>query len=468
MKIVMKFGGTSITGIENVKRVANIIASAAKQRQKVVAVISALDGMTEKLIEASELAEKRNRNFIASFKEEVQNKHLKLVKGAIEKASVREEISRIIRATVEELEKVLTGIVYVGELTPRSRDYILSFGERLSTPIIYGAVKDLGLETCYLTGAEAGIVTDANFGEALPLLNVTKLQVRERLEPLLKKGVVPIVTGFIAATQDGTITTLGRGGSDYTATLIGAAIEADEVWIWTDVSGLMTSDPKIVPNAKTIPEISFEEALEMAFFGAKAMHPRALEPIMDGNTVVRIKNIFNPDGPETLLTRQQKVKPGKTVKAVTLLKDSAVITVNGAGMIGAPGTAAKVFDVLGKSGINILMISQGASEANISIAVRRGVLDRAVNALETALLGRGLIREITAEDDVCIISVVGAGMKNTPGIASRLFTAVARKRINVRMIAQGSSELNISFVVKEADAAAAVQALHEEFRLYED
>lgn len=464
----MKFGGTSIKGIENVKRVANIIASAAKQRQRVVAVISALDGMTEKLIEASELAEKRNRNFITSFKKAVLDKHLKLVKGAIEKASVREEISRIIRATVEELEKVLTGIVYVGELTPRSRDYILSFGERLSTPIIYGAVKDLGLETRYLTGAEAGIVTDANFGEALPLLNVTKLQVKERLEPLLKKGVVPIVTGFIAATQDGTITTLGRGGSDYTATLIGAALEANEVWIWTDVSGLMTCDPKIVPNAKTIPEISFEEALEMAFFGAKAMHPRALEPLMDGNTIVRIKNIFNPEGPETVLTRRQKVKPGKTVKAVTLLKDSAVITVSGAGMIGAPGTAAKVFDVLGKSGINILMISQGASEANISIAVRRGMLDRAVNALEMALLGRGLIREITAEDDVCIVSVVGAGMKNTPGIASKLFSAVARKGINVRMIAQGSSELNISFVVKEADAIAAVQALHEEFRLYED
>jgi aspartate kinase len=380
---------------------------------------------------------------------------------------VRKEIQKITTATMDELEKVLTGIIYVGELTPRSRDYILSFGERLSTPIVYGALKDIGVEACFLTGSEAGIVTDSNFGEAVPLINVTKLQVRERLEPLLGKGVVPVVTGFIAATQDGVTTTLGRGGSDYTATIIGAALAAQEVWIWTDVDGLMTSDPKIVPNAKTLPEISFKEALEMAVFGAKAMHPRALEPLMDGDTIVRIKNIFNPENPGTTLMKEQKIKPGATVKAVTILKDVALINISGAGMIGAPGTAAKVFEVLGKSNINILMISQGASEANISLVVRRSVLEKAVNALEVALLGRGLISEITAEDDVCAVSAVGAGMKNTPGIASKLFTAVARKGINVRMIAQGSSELNISFVVKEVDGAAAVKAIHEEFKLSE-
>jgi aspartate kinase len=299
-------------------------------------------------------------------------------------------------------------------------------------------------------------------------MNASKYQVKERLEPLIEMGIVPVVTGFIAATQDGTTTTLGRGGSDYTATIIGAALSADEVWIWTDVDGLMTTDPKIVPSAKTLPEISFEEALEMAVYGAKAMHPRALEPLMDEKTIVRIKNIFNPEGPGTAITGEIKIKHGVTVKALTLLRDVAVITLTGAGMIGTPGTAAKVFEVLGKNGINILMISQGASEANISLAIRRNYLEKAVNALEVALLGRGLIREITYEDDVCIISAVGAGMKNTPGIASKLFTAVARKGINVRMIAQGSSELNISFVVKEADGKAAVQAIHEEFKLGED
>jgi aspartate kinase len=468
MRIVMKFGGTSVTGVENVRRVAYTIASHVRKGHEVVAVVSALDGVTERLIEASELAEKRDKNFISQFKSELLEIHLQLTNNSIKSSTLKSEISQIVTSTIEELEKVLTGIIYVGELTPRSRDYILSFGERLSTPIVYGAVRDLGLEARFLTGSEAGIVTDANFGGASPLLNVTRHQVAERLEPLLKKGIVPIVTGFIAATQDGIITTLGRGGSDYTATIIGSALGADEIWIWTDVNGLMTADPKIVPSARTIPEISFEEALEMAVFGAKAMHPRAVEPLMDGNAIVRIKNIFNPEGPETVIKREQKIKPGKTVKAVTLLKDAAVITVSGAGMIGVPGTAAKVFDVLGKSGINILMISQGASEANISIAIRRNVLDKAVNALEVALLGRGLIREVTAEDDVCIISAVGAGMKNTPGIASKLFSAVARKGINVRMIAQGSSELNISFVIKETDAKAAVQAIHEEFRLHEE
>ncbi|MEM2937227.1 MAG: aspartate kinase [Candidatus Bathyarchaeia archaeon] len=468
MRIVMKFGGTSVASWENIKRIAELIAHHIRQGHKIVAVVSALDGITEKLSEAAESAEKREKGFINPFRQEMLDKHVKLAEKVIRNPHIQEEILQLITSTVDELEKVLTGIIYVGELTPRSRDYILSFGERLSTPIVYGALKNIGLEACFLTGAEAGIVTDSNFGEANPLMNVTKLQVKERLEPLLEKGTVPVVTGFIAATQDGITTTLGRGGSDYTATLIGAALAAEEVWIWTDVDGLMTSDPKIVPDARTLPELSFKEALEMAVFGAKAMHPRALEPIIDGNTIVRIKNIFNPEGPETVLMKEQKVKPGATVKAVTLLKDVALINVSGAGMIGAPGTAAKVFDVLGKNKINILMISQGASEANISLIVRRNVLEKAVNALEVALLGRGLISEITAEDDVCVISAVGAGMKSTPGIASRIFTAVARKGINVRMIAQGSSELNISFVVKEVDGKAAVQAVHEEFKLGED
>lgn len=466
MRIVMKFGGTSVATGENIRRIADIISSSVSKGHQIIAVVSALDGITEKLIEAAERAEKRDKGFIHNLGQELLNRHLRVAEEAIFNSSILKEIQLTIAATLEELEKILTGILYVGELTPRSKDYILSFGERLSAPILYGALKDVGLNTCFLTGAEAGIVTDDNFGEANPLMNVTKLQVKERLEPLLQKGMVPVVTGFIAATQDGITTTLGRGGSDYTATILGAALGAEEIWIWTDVDGLMTSDPKIVPDAKTLPELSFREALEMAVFGAKAMHPRALEPIMDSNTIVRIKNIFNPNGPETVLVKETKAKPG-TVKAVTLLKDVALINISGAGMVGAPGTAAKVFEVLGKNKINILMISQGASEANISLIIRRNLMEKAVNALELALLGGGLIREITGEDDVCVISVVGAGMRNTPGIASRVFTAVARRGINVRMIAQGSSELNISFVVKESDGPAAVQAVHEEFKLGE-
>ncbi|MCK5562918.1 aspartate kinase, partial [Candidatus Bathyarchaeota archaeon] len=369
------------------------------------------------------------------------------------------------KAIANELKNVLTGIIYLGELTPKSKDYVLSFGERLSTLIIWGALRNLGLKTQYFTGKDVGIITDSNFGEARPLPKMTTHQVKQKIEPLLAKGIVPVVTGYIAATQDGEITTLGRGGSDYTATIIATALDADEVWIWTDVDGLMTSDPKIIPSAKIIPELSFQEAIEMAIFGAKAMHPRALEPAMEKNIPVRIRNTFNPEKPGTLIVKEQKIKPKDIVKAITLIKGLALVNISGAGMIGTPGTAAKVFDILGKNNINVLMISQSASEANISFVLQREVLEKAVSTLEIVLLGRGLIRKVTAEDDVCVIAVVGAAMRGTLGVAARVFGAVAGRGVNVHMIAQGSSELNISFVVKEVDGEKAVRAIHEEFKL---
>jgi len=461
----MKFGGTSVASGENIRHIANLIANYVGQGYAIVVVVSALKGVTDKLVEVSEQAKKGNRDYIHEFKQEIAENHLTVARKAVRDKVIREEVERIVTATVDELEKVLTGIIYLGDLTPKSEDYVLSFGERLSTPIIWGALKDSGLNAQHYTGKDAGIVTDSNFGEASPLMNVTKHQVREKVEPLLGKGIVPVVTGYIAATQDGVTTTLGRGGSDYTATILGAALHVDEVWIWTDVDGLMTSDPKIVPSAKMMPEISFQEATEMTIFGAKAMHPRALEPAMEENIPVRIRNAFNPENPGTLIVKEQRIKPGDVVKAITLVKDVALVNVSGAGMVGAPGTAAKVFDVLGKDNVNILMISQSVSEANISFIIQRSLLERAVSTLEIALLGRGLIREVTAEDDVCVVAVVGAGMKGTSGVASRIFAAIARKRINVRMIAQGSSELNISFVVKESDGEDAVRAIHEEFKL---
>ena len=450
---------------KNIRHVANLIAKYVGQDYRIVAVVSALDGVTDKLIEASEQAKKGNRDYINEFKQKIFEKHLTAVKEAIENKHIQEEMEQILKTTVDELEKVLKGIIYVGELTPKSRDYVLSFGERLSAPIVCGALRDLEFNAQYFTGGEVGIVTDSNFGEAMPLMNLTKHQVKEKIDPLLEKGTVLVVTGFIAATQDGITTTLGRGGSDYTATIIGAALAADEVWIWTDVDGLMTSDPKIVPSAKMLPELSFQEATEMTIFGAKAMHPRALEPAMEENIPVRIRNTFNPENPGTLIVKEQKIKLGEVVKAITLIKSVALVNVSGAGMVGTPGTAAKVFDALGRNNINILMISQSVSEANISFVIKRSLLERAVSTLEIALLGRGLIREVTTEDDVCVVAVVGAGMKGTPGVASRIFTAIAKKGINIRMIAQGSSELNISFVVKETDGEETVRAIHKEFEL---
>jgi aspartate kinase len=304
-------------------------------------------------------------------------------------------------------------------------------------------------------------------------MDYTTHRIWQTILPLLEKGVIPVVTGYIAADQDGVVTTLGRGGSDYTATILGVALAADEVWIWTDVDGIMTADPKIIPSAKKLSLLSYQEAAEMAIFGAKAMHPRALEPVIKNNIPVRIRSVFHPDNDGTLITKEpeiklsaiKSIKSTEVVKAVAMIKDVAMLNVSGGGMVGAPGSYAKVFEVLGKNDINVMMISTAVSEANMSLVVRRSLLGRALSTLEIALLGRGLVSEVTAEDDVCVIAAMGANMKGTLGVASRIFTAMAQKGINIRMIAQGSSELNISFVVKEKDGEAAVRAIHEEFKL---
>jgi aspartate kinase len=464
-KIVMKFGGTSVATGENIRRVAKIVADSVKKGYRVVVVVSALAGVTNQLVEEAEQAKKKDEKQIQEFTRKLVEKHVATATEAIENKSVQKEIEQVIKKTVSELEKVLTGICYVGEITPKSRDYVLSFGERLSAPIVWGALRDIKLQTGCFTGKEAGIVTDENFGEARPLMNVTTHQVKGRLEPLLEKNIVPVVTGYIAATQDGVVTTLGRGGSDYTATILSVALAAGEVWIWTDVDGIMTTDPKIVQSARRLPQLSYGEAAEMAIFGAKAMHPSALEPVIEAHIPVRIRNVFNSENHGTLIADGQEAKSTDVVKAVALIKDVAMINIRGAAMVGAPGSYSKVFDVLGKNNVNIMMVSAAVSEANISLIIRRSLLGRTLSTLEIALLGRGLVSEITAEDDVCVIAAMGANMKGTLGVASRIFAAMAQKKINIRMIAQGSSELNISFVVKEKDGEAAVRAIHEEFKL---
>lgn len=465
MKIVMKFGGTSVATGENIQNVANLVMKSVKQGCNVVVVVSALDGVTDELFEAGEQAKKEKQDYIQAFKQRMLERHCTALTKAIKAPSIRKEVEQVVRKTIDELEKVLTGICYVGELTAKSKDYVLSFGERLSAPIVSGALRDLKLESQTFTGREAGIVTDANFGDANPLFNVTRHQLKERIEPLSEKNTVPVVSGYIAATQDGIVTTLGRGGSDYTATLIGAALAVDEVWIWTDVDGIMTADPKIVPSAKLLDELSYQEAAEMAIFGAKAMHPRALEPLMKEGIPARIRNVFNISNPGTLISAEPKKQLKEAVKAVALIRDVALINVSGASMVGAPGSYARVLDLLGRNGINVMMVSAAASEANISIVIRRNQLGKALSVLEITLLGRGFASDVAAEDDVCVVAAMGANMKGTPGVASRIFNTQACSGINIRMIAQGSSELNISFVVKETDGKAAVQAIHDEFHL---
>jgi aspartate kinase len=459
----MKFGGSSLANAARIENAARIVRRFVPENRMVV-VASAMNDTTDRLVEIGELARKGENARVRKILLRIQTLHIKTAQAASTKKTRRELLILIDRLN-RDLEKTVEGISHLRELTPRSRDYLLSFGERLSAPILAAAIRSLGLKTRALTGAEAGIASDERFGEANPLVEVSYHEIRRRLGPLLARNEIPVVTGFIAASVDGSITTIGRGGSDYTASLLGAALNTDEIWIWTDVDGLMTADPRIVKDARVLPTVSFGEALELSYFGAKMMHPRAMQPAAQKKIPVRIRNSSKPSFEGTLVFSGETDNGGRVVKAVSIIRSVGIVTVSGTGMIGSPGAAAKVFMALGSSNVNVMMISQGSSEATISCVVARKDADNAVRALQLALLGQGLVDKVVAEKDACIIAVVGSGMKGTPGVAARIFGAVARKKINVRVVAQGSSEYNVSFVVSEDQGPEAVRAIHKEFQL---
>jgi aspartate kinase len=461
----MKFGGTSLANAARMKNAARIIQRYSP-KNKVVVVASAIGNTTDQLSEIAELAKKGDLRRARKLLSKIQLSHLKIARTVAGRGETRELVGKIEQLN-SELERTVEGIGHLRELTSRSRDYLLSFGERLSAPILAATLSAIGPRARALTGAEAGVATDDTFGEAKPLIEISYHQVQQRLDPFWSRKVIPVVTGFIAATVDGSITTLGRGGSDYTATLLAAALGADEIWIWTDVDGLMTADPRIVKNAVVLSNISFGEALELSYFGAKMMHPRALQPAGQKKIPVRIKNSSRPSRNGTLVSANDSHNGGKVVKAVSIIRDVGIVTVSGSGMMGAPGVAAKLFQTLGSNNINVMMISQGSSEATISCVVAKRDVEKAVRALQLALLGQGYVDRIVEEKTACIIAVVGSGMKGTPGVAARVFGAVAHRKVNVRMVAQGSSEYNISFIVSESDGPEAVRAIHEEFRLGE-
>jgi aspartate kinase len=461
----MKFGGTAINSADKVIHVANIIKSQKEGNNDVVVVVSAMRGMTDELLDMSEDIKKGDKVSIASFLKNTTESHLSIIDLAVKDVKLKNEAKYTITTLLEELKDILGGIVLLTEITPRSLDYLMSFGERLSTPIVSFVLRDLGMAAEHLTGKEAGILTDSNFGEARPLMDTTKLRLVHKIEPLLKANVIPVITGFIGADQHGNTTTIGRGGSDYAATIISAGINADEVWLWSDVDGLMTADPKIVRDATVIKEVSFAEAMEMALFGAKYMHPRALEPVIDRKIPVRIRNTFNLQHEGTLISRDLPKESQRIVKSITAIRHTALIDVGGgAGMVGAPGTAAQIFSALAKNKVNIMMISQSPSESSISMVVRKNDLDKAITTLDLNLLGK-VVKQVSVNDDVAVVAVVGSGMRGIKGVAARVFNAVAKRNVNVIMIAQGSSELNLAFVVKDSDCEQAVRALHDEFEL---
>ena len=463
MKLVLKFGGTSISSPSNIRHVANLIKSLSKEH-KIIPVFSAVSGVTDDLIRITNLIQNRNKEAANSLAKKIIKTHIDVSSQCAKNPKVRKDLANRMKTDIEELEELLHGMLLLGEVTPRSSDYLISFGERLSINLIAYALNDIAVKAIPLTGKDIGIVTDSNFGGAKPLMDTTRLHVSHTIENLLQKRVMPIIGGFAGADQHGNITTFGRGGSDYTATIVASSVKADEVWLMSDVDGLMTTDPKIVKNAKLIKEVSYVEAMEMALFGAKYIHPRALEPLVAKKILLRIRNTFNIKNPGTLVTATPQADTQKTVKCVSTIRHTGLIDVRGGSMVGAPGTAATIFSVLAKAGVNIMMISQSPSESSISVIVKKNDLDKAVNTLEMNLLGK-IIKKVDVTVDVSIIALIGSGMRGIVGVASKVFTSVAKKDVNVIMIAQGSSELNLAFVVKDSDCNAAVQALHDEFEL---
>ncbi len=462
MKLVMKFGGTSVGDGSRMKHVAELAKEYKDSGNEIVLVTSALSGVTDALLKnARDASDTGKTSAIKEFIADLRKQHHKAAHEAINKNDIVEKVTGEIDSRIEELEKALIGICYLGELTSRSIDYISSYGERLAAPIICGSLNSLGVKSRSFTGGEAGIITTDEYGNAKPL-EITYSLIKERIGPLLDDGI-PVITGFIGETESGIITTLGRGGSDFSASIIGAALKADEIWLWKEVHGILTTDPKIVPEAQTIPVISYIEAMELSYFGAKVLHPRAIEPAIRHGIPVRVKNTFHPDFPGTIVVKDQK-QSKDIVKAVTVIKNVALINISGAGMVGTIGVAARVFTTLANAGVNIVMISQGSSEANISLVVDENHLEKAVKAIKSEFRN-GTVKEVTQDRNISVVAVVGAGMANTPGVAGRVFGALGKAEVNVIMISQGSSQHNISFAVSEEGAKKAVQVLHKEFCL---
>lgn len=463
MKLILKYGGTSISSAKDIQNVAKHIQSLSKQNQLVI-VCSAISNTTDDLIEISQLIKNENKKKAEQLAKKIANRHQELAKHTIKKPQIRKKLLQTLNEYFVELVALIDGMVLLGEVTPRSMDYLFSFGERLSIKLISAAINDLGKESISLTGKEVGIVTDSNFGESKPLMDTTRLRISKTLDSLFSEKIIPVIGGFAGADQHGHVTTFGRGGSDYSATIIGSCIKADEIWLMSDVDGLMTADPKIVKNAKLLKEVSYIEAIEMAMFGAKQIHPRTFEPLLSKKIPMKIRSSFNVKNEGTLVTSSPSPSSKNTVKCVSNISNNGLIDIRGGSMVGTPGTAATIFTTLANASINVMMISQNPSESSITIVVKNTDLDKAVSTLEMELLGK-IIKKLEVTTNMAIIALIGSGMRGTVGVASKVFGAMAKNKVNVSMITQGSSELNLAFVVKNSDANTAVQALHNEFEL---
>ena len=461
----MKFGGTSVGDAACISRAA-LIACDASRESAVVAVVSAMGGVTNRLIAAAEQAEEGHREQALEIFAALRQQHETALATLLPHAENRARVAAILDAIFSEGERLCEGTALLRELTPRTLDAISSLGERLSAPMVSAAVAALGVASESVEAKEL-IVTDDFHGGADPLMDLTRSRSESRLRPLLDRGAIPVVTGFIGATEEGVLTTLGRGGSDYSATILGAALNAGEIIIWTDVDGVLSADPRLVPGARTIPEISYREAAELAYFGAKVLHPKTLRAVAHAGIPVWIRNSFAPEMPGTKIT-PEGLSNGGGVKALTAIRDVSLIAVGGPGIVGLPDVVGRTFSTTGNVRSSVLLISQSSSQNDICFIVASSDAKRTVEALRREFareVANENVEHITLDPTIAIVAVVGENMRGIPGVAGRTFSALGRANVNIVAIAQGSSECNISFVVAEKDVKAALDALHREFGL---
>jgi len=462
--VVMKFGGTSVGSAERMKNVAEIVAHHA-QRTEVVVVVSAMGGVTDMLIRAASEASQGDREHWKNVRRELAHRHREVADQLLKAGEQAIVLPRLADA-VANFEDLCSGFSLVREVTPRAMDTLSSLGEEMSANLMAAILRSRGTPAEAVDASEL-VVTDDNFGNATPIFEETNAKTRQRLAGLRRRGVLPVITGFRGATRAGACTTLGRGGSDYSGTIVGAALDADEVWIWTDVDGVMTADPRLVPEARILPEISYREAIELSFFGAKVLHPKTIQPVMKKKIPVWIKNSFNPACPGTCIV-PSATNNQRGVKAITSVSKADIITVSGKDTLSFPRLAAKAFSSFSVEDIPTLMVTQSSADNVLCFAVHDADLRRVKAHLEKTFeleLLHDRMAAIEVMPHVAIVVAIGENMKGTPGIAGRAFGALGRHGINIIAIAQGSSELSISFAVKSSDVKEAVKAIHEEFKL---
>jgi aspartate kinase len=460
--ITMKFGGTSVGSADAISNLVQIVKQSRAAGNQVLVVVSAMSGVTDQLLNSVKMAASGNKWGFLSTADKIRDRHEDTLNVLLPASQLREKTISQIHALLEEYREICNAVSILGEETPRIADAIVSYGERMSSRLVAAVLKHHGVEAMAYDAGEF-LVTDDRFQSATPVWDETQVRVDSKLLPVLRNGVTPVLTGFIGATRNGAITTLGRGGSDYSGAIFAAAVNSDELIVWTDVDGVMTTDPRVDKRAQVLPYVSYQEVGELAFYGAKVLHPKTVQPVLDKSIPIRVCNTFNPSYPGTLIGEQGEPTP-TVIKAVTSIKKVSLLTVSGKGMLGVPGIAGRTFLSAARAGASILMISQSSSEQSFCFLVTDSSAEQVKYSIESELSGEISSRDIDlvdVRDDVVIITAVGAGMSGSPGVAGRVFTVMGSNNINVIAIAQGSSECSISFVVAQEDHERAVIKLHD-------